>query len=48
LARSLIRILGDPVAAAAMGAAGRAHVAGRFSAERLVRDIGALYDELLR
>lgn len=32
----------------AMGRAAREHVAGRFAAERLVADVGDLYDRLLR
>ncbi len=40
-------LLDDPARAAAMGAAGRAHVRERFDAERLARDLIELYEELL-
>lgn len=46
LAGAIEAVLGDPARAAAMGAAGRAR-SDLFSADRLVRDISALYDELL-
>lgn len=46
LAGAVEAVLGDPARAAAMGAAGRAR-SDLFSADRLVRDIRALYDELL-
>jgi glycosyltransferase involved in cell wall biosynthesis len=47
LARSIIGSL-DPIVGAALGRAGREHVADRFSSRRLVHDIAALYDDLLR
>ena len=40
-------LAGDPLARRAAGEAARAHVSARFSAERLVKDIDALYQELL-
>jgi len=43
----LLDLLEQPAAAEAMGAAGRAHVLGRFSLERLVEDIDDLYERLL-
>jgi glycosyltransferase involved in cell wall biosynthesis len=47
LAGRVSALLADPARAAAMGAAGRAWVRSRFSAERLVQDLDALYGELL-
>jgi glycosyltransferase involved in cell wall biosynthesis len=47
LARGIVRMAADPVLRRAMGARARQHVAQRFSAERLVRDIDSLYTELL-
>jgi glycosyltransferase involved in cell wall biosynthesis len=48
IAAALGTVLGDTERAAQLGAAGRDHVRDRFSGARLVADIGALYDELLR
>lgn len=47
VATALRALLSDPQRAAAMGAAGRERVRERFSSHRLVRDVAALYDELL-
>lgn len=47
VARLLRRLLDDPAARHAMGQAARAHVRDRFSSERLVRDVRALYRGLL-
>lgn len=47
LGRAILRQLADPAAAARMGEAGRAHVASRFSIDRLVNDLHGLYRSLL-
>ena len=47
LAGRVRMLLDDPSLARRLGAAGRDHVRARFGADRLVTDIGALYDELL-
>ena len=46
LAAAISDVLRDPREAAGLGAAGRADVAGRFGAARLVEEIRALYEEL--
>ena len=46
-AEQLTRALEDRSGSAAMAAAGRDEVLGRFGADRLVADIRALYGELL-
>jgi len=46
LAARVGTILDEPEAARAMGLAGRAWVRARFSSERLVDDLTALYQEL--
>jgi glycosyltransferase involved in cell wall biosynthesis len=48
VAHAISTQLGDPQMAYAMGAAGRAWVRGRFSADRLMQDMKSLYAELLR
>jgi glycosyltransferase involved in cell wall biosynthesis len=48
IAAALDALLGDPARRATMGDAARAHVRERFSVDRLARDTGALYDELLQ
>ena len=48
LGEGIARLVGDADARARMGALARGHVAQRFSVERLVEDVEALYDELLR
>lgn len=45
-AEAITTLLSDPARRAAMGEAGRAHVRRRYSKERLVADIRALYREL--
>lgn len=47
LGQALTRIAGDPALRERMGAAARAHVGEAFSADRLVRDIDALYTALV-
>lgn len=47
LAESLVRLAGDQKLRHEMGARGREHVRARFDAGRLIRDIDALYTELL-
>jgi glycosyltransferase involved in cell wall biosynthesis len=47
LAAAVRRLVEDEDLRTRMGAAARQHVLGRYSSRRLVRDIGALYDELL-
>src|SRR5439155_25705791 len=47
LAAALGRLLGDPAAARAMGAAGRDRVERQFSMDRMVAATEALYDTLL-
>jgi glycosyltransferase involved in cell wall biosynthesis len=47
IGRLIRRLLDDPAARRRMGEAGRAHVRRRFGSERLVRDIRALYGELV-
>ena len=47
LAEGIVTLTADPGLRRAMGARARQHVAERFSAERLVRDIDSLYTELL-
>lgn len=46
LARALVRIAGDADLRERLGVAARRHVAAMYSAERLLRDVTALYDEL--
>ncbi len=46
LGRAIAALAADPEGRAAMGARAREHVAGRFSVDRLVQDIEALYDTL--
>lgn len=48
LADAFDRLLGDPAAAAGLGAAGRLRARDRFSKERMVGETAALYEELLR
>lgn len=48
MARALARIAEDREARDRMGAAARAHVRDRYSADRVVRDVTTLYDELAR
>jgi glycosyltransferase involved in cell wall biosynthesis len=48
LAAALARLAGDARAAAAMGAAGAEEVRGRFTAERMVGELDALYERLVR
>lgn len=48
LGEAIAQLAGDAEARARMGALAREHVAQRFSVERLVEDMDALYDELLR
>lgn len=48
LGRAIARLSLDPHRRAALGEAARGHVAEHFAAERLVRDVEALYDALLR
>ncbi len=47
LAERLGRLAADPALAARMGEAGRARVLERYSVERLVGDVDALYKKLL-
>ncbi|MEW6059686.1 MAG: glycosyltransferase [Actinomycetota bacterium] len=47
IAASLVRLLGSPGEAAALGIAGREWVAGRFSIDRLADDLACLYRDLL-
>jgi glycosyltransferase involved in cell wall biosynthesis len=47
LAAGLARLAGDEALRTTMGARAREHVARAFSIERLLRDVEALYDELL-
>jgi glycosyltransferase involved in cell wall biosynthesis len=47
LAQGLVRLAGDPELRSSMGARAREHVMATFSIDRLLRDIEALYDELL-
>ena len=47
LANGIVTLAGDPALRATMGAQARRRVAQRFSAERLVRDIDAMYSELI-
>jgi glycosyltransferase involved in cell wall biosynthesis len=47
LAAAVRGLLDDPEEARALGAAGRAHAAGRFGIERLVEDIDRIYRRLL-
>ena len=47
LAERLGRLAADPALRARMGEAGRARVLERYSVERLVDDVDALYKELL-
>jgi len=46
-AAAVARLAGDGELRARMGACGRGHVLGRFSAARLIADVEALFDELL-
>jgi glycosyltransferase involved in cell wall biosynthesis len=48
MGRMLARLASDPPLRARMGAAARQRALGRYRAERLISDIEALYDELLR
>jgi glycosyltransferase involved in cell wall biosynthesis len=45
--RAIAALAADPEGRAEMGARARAHVAARFSVDRLVADIDSLYAELL-
>jgi glycosyltransferase involved in cell wall biosynthesis len=47
MAAAVISLLEDPVRRAAMGKAGRDHVASKFSLEQVTRDLEAVYRELL-
>jgi glycosyltransferase involved in cell wall biosynthesis len=47
LAQGIVALAADPAQRAVMGERARRHVAPRFSAERLVRDIDSLYANLL-
>ena len=47
LADGVAQLAGDPELRAAMGARAREHVTARFSIDRMLSDIEALYDELL-
>lgn len=47
LARALLSLLDDPVRAAALGAAGRAHVEARFGQAAFRERVRALYDDVL-
>jgi glycosyltransferase involved in cell wall biosynthesis len=47
LGAAIARLASDPAARLEMGERARVHVAGRFSAQRLVEDIQALYVELM-
>jgi glycosyltransferase involved in cell wall biosynthesis len=47
LARGVARLAADPELRRSMGTRARHHVAERFSADRLVRDVDGLYRELL-
>jgi glycosyltransferase involved in cell wall biosynthesis len=47
LADSLARYLADPGLASRHGTAGRARVEQHFSLEAMIREYGALYDDLL-
>ena len=47
LAQQIAQILGDPILAGAMGAAGRARAAGCFSMNRCVEDFLTLYARLM-
>jgi len=48
LAGALAAAAADRPALARMGAAARDHVAARYSSDRLIRDVDALYTRLLR
>jgi glycosyltransferase involved in cell wall biosynthesis len=48
LAEAIVRLLCDPDQRARMGAAGLARVRERFSAERMVKDTIAVYEEVVR
>jgi len=48
LAAAIVRLLEDEALRARMGAAGLARVRERFSAERMVRDTVAVYEEVVR
>jgi glycosyltransferase involved in cell wall biosynthesis len=48
LADAMVRVLGDPARAAALGAAGRRKVETEFSLDATASAVFALYDELLR
>jgi glycosyltransferase involved in cell wall biosynthesis len=48
LAEHVVSLLADPAGAWEMGQRGRARVADAYGADRLVRDIEALYTDLLR
>lgn len=47
VAVAIVELLSNPHRAREMAESGRRHVRGRFTAERLVRDVEALYDGLL-
>lgn len=47
LAAALLRLFGDAALRERLGAAARSHVIARWSTDRLVRDLDALYRELL-
>ena len=46
LGRALSTLAANTAGRTEMGARARSHVAGRFGVERLISDVGALYDEL--
>ncbi len=48
LAEAIIRLLGDPDLRDRMGAAGLARVREHFSAERMVRDTAAVYEQVVQ
>jgi glycosyltransferase involved in cell wall biosynthesis len=48
LGGALAKLASEPALRIALGESARAHVIGRYGAERLIADIGALYEELLQ
>ena len=48
LGEAIASLAGDPARRASMGEAARRHVTSRFTVERLVSDIGRLYEDLIR
>ena len=48
LGEAIAALAGDPERRASMGEAARRHVTSRFTVERLVSDIGRLYEDLIR